>query len=349
MQISTPAISPFDSQQHKKKTRDFGVRAKLFTSFGTLIALMAGVGFIGWQNTRQLAQDADDLYKDKLAASVNLADARGTMWNLRWSLLQYIVEPDQRKVLRDEEPKLYQDMNQALQQYRKTALSAEEQQLLQKLDNSVKQYIASRPKFFELLDAGKTKEAIEYRTDTTTRFGKETVDYIGELIKVQQEQSELKNKEIESRVNTLTVLITVTLLLALSISSILAVILGRNIAGIVFNSVKNITASSAKIATTVSEQERSILEQTTSVNETTSSIETLGSFTLRSAEQAESATGGAKQALALAEGGTQTVGRTIDGISGLRDQVTAIANQIIRLSEQTGQISTVSELVADLA
>jgi methyl-accepting chemotaxis protein len=43
------------------------------------------------------------------------------------------------------------------------------------------------------------------------------------------------------------------------------------------------------------------------------------------------------------------VGRTIEGISGLRDQVTAIANQIIRLSEQTAQISTVSDLMADLA
>jgi methyl-accepting chemotaxis protein len=85
------------------------------------------------------------------------------------------------------------------------------------------------------------------------------------------------------------------------------------------------------------------------VNETTATIEELGAFTLQSAEQAENSAGGAKQALALAEGGTQTVGRTIEGISGLRDQVTAIANQIIRLSEQTGQISTVSELVADLA
>ncbi len=349
MQISTSAASQFDSQQQRKKTREFGVRAKLVASFGTLIALMAGVGFIGWQNTRQLAQDAEDLYKDKLIASVNLGDARGTMWNLRWSLLQYIVEPDERKELRDDEVKLYEDMNRALQEYRKTAHSAEEEQLLQKLESSVKQYVASRPKFFELLDAGKTKEAIEYRTNTTTKFGKETVDYIGALIKIQQEQSQTKNKEIESRVNALTVLITATVLLALSMSSILAVILGRNIAGIVFNSVKNISASSGKISTTVSEQERTLLQQSNSVNETTSSIEDLGAFTIRSAEQAESATGGAKQALTLAEGGTQTVGRTIEGISSLRDQVTAIANQIIRLSEQTGQISTVSDLVADLA
>jgi methyl-accepting chemotaxis protein len=321
----------------------------LFASFGTLIALIAGVGFVGWQNTQQLAHDAEDLYKNELAGTVHLGTTRSTMWNLRWGLLQYIVEPDERKELRDAEPKLYEAMTQALQDYRKTNLSAEEKQLLDKLENSIKEYVASRPRFFELMDAEKNKEAIEYRTNTTTKFGSESVEYITTLINIQQKQSQIKNQEIESRVHTLTVLITVTLLLALSMSSILAVLLGRNIAGIVFNAVKNITSSSSQIASTVSEQERTILEQTASVNETTATIEELGAFTLQSAEQAENSAGGAKQALALAEGGTQTVGRTIEGISGLRDQVTAIANQIIRLSEQTGQISTVSELVADLA
>ncbi len=117
----------------------------------------------------------------------------------------------------------------------------------------------------------------------------------------------------------------------------------------IIDAAKVVNSSSRNIATTVTEQERNVLEQTTSVNETTSTIEALGTFTLQSAEQAEISAGGAKQALSLAEGGTQTVGRTIEGISGLRDQVTAIANQIIRLSEQTAQISTVSDLVADLA
>ena len=36
-------------------------------------------------------------------------------------------------------------------------------------------------------------------------------------------------------------------------------------------------------------------------------------------------------------------------MSGLRDKVDAIANQIVNLSEQTGQITIVSDLVADLA
>ena len=123
----------------------------------------------------------------------------------------------------------------------------------------------------------------------------------------------------------------------------------RLIIGPITSAARAVASSSAGIAATVDKQERTVLDQTSSVNETTSTIEELGYFALQSAEQAESAATGAKQALSLAEGGTQTVGRTIEGITGLRDQVTAIANQIIRLSEQTAQISTVSDLVADLA
>jgi methyl-accepting chemotaxis protein len=123
----------------------------------------------------------------------------------------------------------------------------------------------------------------------------------------------------------------------------------RLIIGPITDAAKKVATSSAGIAETVNKQERAVLDQTSSVNETTSTIEELGVFVLQSAEQAGSAAGGARQALSLAEGGTQTVGRTIEGISGLRDQVTAIANQIIRLSEQTAQISTVSDLVADVA
>jgi methyl-accepting chemotaxis protein len=135
----------------------------------------------------------------------------------------------------------------------------------------------------------------------------------------------------------------------LFVSYYVANYIARLIIGPITDAAKAVASSSAGIANTVEKQERTVLEQTSSVNETTGTIEELGMFALQSAEQAEIAAGGARQALSLAEGGTQTVGRTIEGISGLRDQVTAIANQIIRLSEQTAQISTVSDLVADLA
>lgn len=85
------------------------------------------------------------------------------------------------------------------------------------------------------------------------------------------------------------------------------------------------------------------------MNETTGIIEGVGNGAIQSAQQAEASTEEAKQALSLAEEGTQTVGLTVEGISDLKDQVLAIANQIVHLSKKTSQISTVSDLVADLA
>src|SRR6185295_5640534 len=44
-----------------------------------------------------------------------------------------------------------------------------------------------------------------------------------------------------------------------------------------------------------------------------------------------------------------TAQKTIDGMSDLKDKVTAIAAQILKLSEQTSQIGGITDLVSDLA
>ena len=126
-------------------------------------------------------------------------------------------------------------------------------------------------------------------------------------------------------------------------------LLVRNITLRLQSFVSTIGTTSNQIAASVAEQASAVSQQAASVNETTLTIEELGASSLESANQAETAAGGAQQSLNFAAEGTRTVGYTIEGIANLKDQVTAIAYQIIRLSEQTSQISTVSDLVADLA
>jgi methyl-accepting chemotaxis protein len=78
-------------------------------------------------------------------------------------------------------------------------------------------------------------------------------------------------------------------------------------------------------------------------------MDELGASSRQSSEQAEAAAAGAQQALKLAEGGTRAVERSLDGMNALREKVEAIADQILRLSEQTSQIGGISGLVSDLA
>jgi methyl-accepting chemotaxis protein len=222
------------------------------------------------------------------------------------------------------------------------------------VEQTAKQKFSELEETINLKKAGKEKDAVAL---VLTNKGKQIMDDMRAKLNVmyQEEQRLLAERtKASTQVQVLSSIVgwgglIICIGAGLFVSYYVANYIARLIIGPITDAAKAVASSSAGIADTVEKQERSVLDQTNSVNETTSIIEELGIFALQSAEQAESAAGGAKQALSLAEGGTQTVGRTIEGISGLRDQVTAIANQIIRLSEQTAQISTVSDLVADLA
>jgi methyl-accepting chemotaxis protein len=110
-----------------------------------------------------------------------------------------------------------------------------------------------------------------------------------------------------------------------------------------------IAKSSEEISAKVANQETVANEQSNSVSQTTSTVDSLGETSRRSAVQAEESAKSASTALALAESGAETVEQTRVGMESLKERVREIAEQIINLSEQTEQIAGVSEVVGDLA
>ncbi|EKU99044.1 methyl-accepting chemotaxis protein [Leptolyngbya sp. PCC 7375] len=114
-------------------------------------------------------------------------------------------------------------------------------------------------------------------------------------------------------------------------------------------SIASVADSSSDIAATVEAQEQAVTEQTSSVTQTTSTIEDLGAASLQAAQKADTSATGAREALNLSETGSQAVENTVQEIEELQSKVGAIADQIMQLSEQTDQISIISNLVADVA
>jgi len=338
-------------EKHHKQQRRLSVGQIVPIGFSVVLALV-GIGTVvtevskaNVQENRRLVTLANETKDQIKLLDKNLIDAETGQRGYLITGVNNYLEPYEtgrkNSELRIAElKKLINDPNQ--------------RQRIDKVEPLVQQKFAELEETITLKKAGKEKEAVAL---VLTNKGKQIQDEIRALL---DETAQTQDKIVDEQRKSVEQLLFVSSIinwstLALSIGAGLFVsyyvanYIGRLIIGPITNAAKAVASSSAGIADTVEKQERSVLEQTSSVNETTSIIEELGIFALQSAEQADSAAGGAKQALSLAEGGTQTVGRTIEGISGLRDQVTAIANQIIRLSEQTGQISTVSELVADLA
>ncbi|WP_297052995.1 methyl-accepting chemotaxis protein [Thermosynechococcus sp. M55_K2018_012] len=144
--------------------------------------------------------------------------------------------------------------------------------------------------------------------------------------------------------------ITEIVIIALEVILVIIVLLTiKRIISLLSRLSTQIATSSNETAAALAEQEKVIAQQAASVNQTTTTMEELGASSRQSAEQAEASAAGAKQAMELATYGKETVEQTVQGIEALRGNVMAIAEKIMQLSEQTTQVTAISELVADIA
>ncbi|MEW6351844.1 MAG: methyl-accepting chemotaxis protein [Thermodesulfobacteriota bacterium] len=111
------------------------------------------------------------------------------------------------------------------------------------------------------------------------------------------------------------------------------------------------TMSSAakEIAATVTQHERAAFSQAAMVNETTATTDELKASFRMSAEQAGAVVEVAQRASGFTEEGRAIVGEAIHGMSNLKDKVGSVADQILRLGEQTAQIGNIANVVKDLA
>ena len=110
-----------------------------------------------------------------------------------------------------------------------------------------------------------------------------------------------------------------------------------------------LASASAEIGTTAEEQEKVLAQQAASVTETTTTMDELNASARRSAEQADSTAESARNASQQTREGNEAVEQMLAGMRDLKEKVGAIGEQILRLSEQTGQISSVTLVVTDIA
>ena len=202
----------------------------------------------------------------------------------------------------------------------------------------------------ELVRQGKEADVI-----ALFKLGKQT-KFVIELDQVIQAMEETERKLLIKETEQANAVMN-TLLVALVIGSILLIVLATSIALVISSSVTRtitqamnaISTSSTEIAVTVEQHERTATQQAAAVNQTTTTMDELSASSRQSAEQAETAANGAKQVLTLVDGHTVQAGYSGSNGSSLREKVGQITDQILHLSEQTGQIGIISTLVSDLA
>jgi methyl-accepting chemotaxis protein len=144
------------------------------------------------------------------------------------------------------------------------------------------------------------------------------------------------------------------LVLLLGSFALFAVILGpllsRSITGPLAATVNSLAATSVQLATTLEEHERTAMSQAAAVSQTTSAMDELEASFIQTAEVVRGAAERVQQSSSIAKEGIKTVRQMQEGMLDLKEKVgTTVAGQILSLSEQTAQISTITNQVGDLA
>ncbi len=138
-------------------------------------------------------------------------------------------------------------------------------------------------------------------------------------------------------------------LVTLLVGIFVAKFISLNIMKPINDAVLGMSSTANEIAATVNQHERTASQQASMVNETTTTIQELGTSSRQTSEQASAAAEVAQKSLNATGEGTVIVKQAIEGINNVGAKVGMIADQILKLGEQTAQLGNLANMVKDLS
>jgi methyl-accepting chemotaxis protein len=226
----------------------------------------------------------------------------------------------------------------------------EQKERIQRMLDIMNEYYEGSDQLNRLVRQGKQGEALAiFKTGKYTEFVKEFDQLTDQFNKFERERLQKETNAAKESLSFLRLSLLIGSLLLLLFAIIIAWLIAGGVAGTINQAINAIATSSTEIATTVEEQERMATQQATSVHQTTTTMDELGASSQVTAEQIETAVAQARQALSLAYSGTKAIGMSLDSMNKLKTKVEKMQEQIVHLSEQTGQIGNISTVVSDLA
>ncbi len=160
---------------------------------------------------------------------------------------------------------------------------------------------------------------------------------------------EIDLAELTAPLKKLSVIMWITVLITAGLVMVVGMGLARSIARPLNEIITTLASSSTQIAVTVDQQEKIASMQASTINETSTTMEELGASARQSSERADTAAQDTRNAMDLTQQGLERVDATLRSMKDAKERVEAIARQILLLSEQTGQIRQITDLVSDFA
>ncbi|MCX7206967.1 MAG: methyl-accepting chemotaxis protein [Proteobacteria bacterium] len=197
---------------------------------------------------------------------------------------------------------------------------------------------------------GNTEAAIVgFRSGKTLNIAHDMRIVIDEFQKREVELKDERHKNASEAFSSLLTTLVYGIVLAVVSAILLGLFVASRITRTINVAVNAAATTSSEIAATIAQHERTANQQAAMTNEMTTTLEELSVSSRQSSDQSTNAADMAKNASNMTEDGNEAIRQVVEAMGGLKVKIGAIAEQILSLSEQTGQIGTITELVKDLS
>ena len=208
------------------------------------LLMVLAVAAAVWELAQDYEEDVSVTHHAQMRGAARLAEAESALWQLRYGFPQFMLgDAEAQQRILEEEPKWYAVIDGALAAYGAGRITPEEREALTGLRSEYERYRAARPKFFELWQAGRKQEAIDWRALTTTPYGAATIKAFARQITVQREAGERDHAEDErsvARAKKLIMVISASLIVLLALGYLTALRQIRPLIGLRTRAVRTV-------------------------------------------------------------------------------------------------------------
>jgi methyl-accepting chemotaxis protein len=225
--------------------KNLSIGTKIMAGYAVVLFFLAVVAIVGWRSITTLTSEFESLAQDNLDGAIYLANAQNALWQLRYGFPQFLaLGPEERAKIVADEATWYQRIDENMKAYAAGSRTPEEQEALKAFQGIYTQYIQARPRWFQLQNEGKLEEASAWRAQTTTPFGRGTVDSLEHLINLQRQVATAKEGEAEMAASFSLSVLLGTAGIALLTSLAVAFFLSRSIS----RPLANMTSTAQAVA-----------------------------------------------------------------------------------------------------
>lgn len=318
----------------------FGIKGKLLLTFITTALVTLIVGLVGLSGADHIKGLLNNLYSVNLTGINFATELENKGLSLRISILKHLSVPDIKEKLVHEKniEDIYSGYIKAIETYRLSAKTAREKEIATALDEGIKEYMNWINKLLPLSRMNRTKEVNGIVAVAAPIFVEKIGPALKELVKNNTDQARLAHKNSESVAALIAVVIIVSIIAAMIMSVVAALLLTRSVMNVIRSiesSSSNVNSGTEQISSSSEELSQGANEQAASVEEISSAIEEMTATIRQNADNASQTEKIASKSASDARESGESVARTVRAMKDIADKISIIQE----IARQTNLLS----------